>query len=491
MSIDDLLKSDKATTWWGGLDNELGRLSNGLPNTPIVGTKTIDFINKEDIPKTAAITYANMVCDERPLKTEKNRVRLTIGGDKLIFQGDTGSPASDLLETKLMANSIISDAARGAKCLTLDIKDFFLQSYLPKPEYMRIHAKYFSNRFCQIYKIDEKINQDGYVYCIILRGMYGLKQAAILAYKQLVQHLALHGYKPCGNTTGIWEHKTLKTKFALCVDDFMVKYFTKSDAQHLINALKRKYDITIDWSGKNFCGLSFNWQYDKGYVDMNMPQYIIKALAKYNHKFPKKFQHAPYKWTKPLYGKRVQMIHPEKTLPVLTKKETQVVQSKVGTFLYYARAVDPAILVALNDISGEQANPTNTTQKDLAMLMDFLACHPNATIRFIAGPMQLCVESDASYLSVTNSRSRYGGHFYLQAFPNRYNHTDQNGPIHTECSVLKNVVCSAAEAECGVSFTTAKRLSSSVEPYKHLVIRNVPHKSKLITLQLCPSPMRQ
>jgi len=151
------------------------------------------------------------------------------------------------------------------------------------------------------------------------------------------------------------------------------------------------------------------------------------------------------------------MVRSTKSLPILPKKGIQQVQSKVGTFLYYARAVEPAILVALNDISGDQAKPTKTTQKDLSMLMDFLASHPNAKIRFIAGTMQLMVESDASYLSVKNSRSRYGGHFYLQALPNKYRHTNQNGPIHTECSVLKNVVCSAAEAECGGLFHNCQK----------------------------------
>ena len=71
--------------------------------------------------------------------------------------------------------------------------------------------------------------------------------------------------------------------------------------------------------------------------------------------------------------------------------------------------------------------------------------------------MQLKVESDASYLSVKDSRSRYTGHFYLQPLPNRYNNTAKNGPIQTECAVLKNVVCSAAEAECGGVFHNCKK----------------------------------
>ena len=373
LSIDVLLKGQKAATWHQGLDNELGRLSNGLSGTTIVGTNTIDFITKDKIPKGACITYANMVCDERPLKKEQHRVRLTIGGDKLVFNSDTGSPAADLLETKLMANSIISDAHKGARYLNLDIKDFFLQSFLSKPEYMRIHSHYFSQRFRKLYKICHKIAPDCYVYCIILRGMYSLKQAAILAYRRLVAHLRLHGHYPCEGTTGLWCHKTLPTKFALCVNDFMVKYFHKDDAMYLIQALQAKYEITQDWSGENFCGLQFKWNYDKKYVNMSMSKYVRKALAKFNHKHPKRLQHAPYKWSIPLYGRKVQMVQPTPSQPVLPKKEIRQVQSKVGTFLYYGRAVDPTILVPLNDISSEQAKPTPSTVKDLTMLMDFMA----------------------------------------------------------------------------------------------------------------------
>ena len=70
---------------------------------------------------------------------------------------------------------------------------------------------------------------------MIQKGMYGLKQAAILAYKQLVKNLKQYGYEPIEGTTGLWHHESRPTKFALCVDDFGVKYFSKDDAEHLIN----------------------------------------------------------------------------------------------------------------------------------------------------------------------------------------------------------------------------------------------------------------
>ena len=107
----------------------------------------IAFIRKTYIPINKKVTYANMVCDYRPLKSEKQRVHLTVGGDKLTCDFDVASPAASILELKLLINSVISDARKGARFLTLDIKEFFLCSTLEDPEYMRIKAKYFSQDF--------------------------------------------------------------------------------------------------------------------------------------------------------------------------------------------------------------------------------------------------------------------------------------------------------------------------------------------------------
>ena len=68
--------------------------------------------------------------------------------------------------------------------------------------------------------------------------------------------------------------KQVKQCFSLFVDNFSVKYFSPDDAQHLINALDAHYGITIDWTSQNYCGLTLDWHYTKGYVDVSMPGYI-------------------------------------------------------------------------------------------------------------------------------------------------------------------------------------------------------------------------
>ena len=85
--------------WHFVLSNVIGRLAQGnRHNVPF--SNAIRFIKKSDIPPATNIKYANFVWDHRPLKSESWRTRLVVGGDKLPYFDDSGSPAANLLGTK-------------------------------------------------------------------------------------------------------------------------------------------------------------------------------------------------------------------------------------------------------------------------------------------------------------------------------------------------------------------------------------------------------
>ena len=100
---------------------------------------------------------------------------------------------------------------------------------------MRIQSKYLPTDIRDQYQIDGLVAEDGYAYIKIIKGMSGLKQAVIIVYNQLISHLEPHSYYPVPFTTGLWAHKTRRTQFFLCVGDFEGKYFTKDDANHLLD----------------------------------------------------------------------------------------------------------------------------------------------------------------------------------------------------------------------------------------------------------------
>ena len=113
-----------------------------------------------------------------------------------MYDKDAGSPAANIMETKLLINSVISDAKKGARFMSADLKEFFLNTPMERAEYMRVHYHHIPQDIRTRYNLDEKVNKQGYIYIKIKKGMYGLKQAAILAYDYLKNHLKDVGYHP-------------------------------------------------------------------------------------------------------------------------------------------------------------------------------------------------------------------------------------------------------------------------------------------------------
>ena len=106
---------------------------------------------------------------------------------------------------------------------------------------MHLHCRYITQEILNGYNItDNCFDSKDYIYLEIRKGMYGLKEAAILAYKKLRKYLSHSGYVPMKHTPGLWRHESQPTTFTLVVDDFGIKYFKKSDADHLFQSLGQK-----------------------------------------------------------------------------------------------------------------------------------------------------------------------------------------------------------------------------------------------------------
>ena len=113
----------------------------------------------------------------------------------------------------MLFNSTVSDARRGARFMSCDLKYFFLEPPMSRAEYMRIHSKYSPPYIRDRYEIEGLISADGYVYIKIIKVIYALNRAAIIAYNKLIYHMELHGYYIVPFTTGLWAHKTRRTVF--------------------------------------------------------------------------------------------------------------------------------------------------------------------------------------------------------------------------------------------------------------------------------------
>jgi hypothetical protein len=86
--------------------------------------------------------------------------------------------------------------------------------------------------------------------------MYGLKQAGLLANQLLQKCLAPCGCYPARHTPGLWLHKTRPISFSLNLEDFPAKYMGKQHAEHLRNTLLYSYELTTDWEGNIYYGMT-------------------------------------------------------------------------------------------------------------------------------------------------------------------------------------------------------------------------------------------
>ena len=130
-----------------------------------------------------------------------------------------------------------------------------------------------------------------------------------------------------------------------------------------MDVLKLYYKMEKDWKGQLYFGITLNWNYNEGYVEISMPNYVAKKLTKYGNKPPKRQQYCPYEPNPIIYGKNSDIIvHEKESLP-LNETDKKFIQQVLGSFLYYERAIDLTILHALSSIASKQSKPMERTMK--------------------------------------------------------------------------------------------------------------------------------
>jgi hypothetical protein len=115
--------------WMRSTSHKINRLYN---------TNTIRFIRRSNIPKGRKVTYGSFVVDIKDHTEEKERTRLTVGGDQIEYPGEKSTRTAGLTTEKNLINSVISTV--GAKFLVIDITKFYLNTPLGRFEYMVIRS---------------------------------------------------------------------------------------------------------------------------------------------------------------------------------------------------------------------------------------------------------------------------------------------------------------------------------------------------------------
>eukprot|EP00804_Cyclotella_cryptica_P022238 CCRYP_017928-RA/>CCRYP_017928-RA protein AED:0.26 eAED:0.26 QI:0/0/0/1/1/1/3/0/814 len=324
-------------------------------------------------------------------KKDPYRTRATMGGNLINYPDDVGTPTANMLLVKIFLNSVIS--TRGARFANADIANFYLMTPLKRPEYAKIRLSNIPEEIMEEYNLREKATPDGWVYIKVIRGMYGLPQAGSLGHDLLEQRLNAEGYFQSKIVPGLWKHEVRPIMFALVVDDFGIKYTREEDLDHLIESIKKHYDVTVDKDGKEYLKIEIDWDYKNRKVHLSMKPYLEKALRQFDNLVPTQRRDSPHPHVEPKYGAKQQ-------------------------FAEYDTSEPPAVLT------------------------------------YRASDMILAIHSDASYLNESNARSRAGGHHFLSE---DVTNPPNNGPIYNEASIIKGVMSSAAEAELGSLYMNARK----------------------------------
>ena len=110
-----------------------------------------------------------MVCEYRPDKDDPNRMHIIISGGHILVTFDVSTPTGYLELVKLMINSVLS--RQNARFDAFDIKNFYLDTPMEKPEYVRVKLEDIPQEFIEEYRLLEN-ERHVWVYFEIVCGCY-------------------------------------------------------------------------------------------------------------------------------------------------------------------------------------------------------------------------------------------------------------------------------------------------------------------------------
>jgi hypothetical protein len=141
------------------------------------------------------------------------------------------------------------------------------------------------------------------------------------------------------STSGKNLHRLFNTSMSIHQDDdttnhspFLLHWWStilglnmkqKNNIDHLIGAIKSTHNLTKNWTGNLYCGITLDWDNENRTVDISMWMmlgYIKKKLQDYKHVMSIHVQNCPYSPAPKQYGSKAQApLHPDQC-PHLNEK---------------------------------------------------------------------------------------------------------------------------------------------------------------------------
>ena len=119
-------------------------------------------------------------------------MRFVIRGNQINFTGEVATPTANMLVAKILFNGVVS--TKGARFMTMDISNFYLNTPLKGPKYIYIKLNDIQDEVIGKYKLQEKADRHGNVYSEATKGKYGLPQSGLLTNQLLKKSLNKYEY---------------------------------------------------------------------------------------------------------------------------------------------------------------------------------------------------------------------------------------------------------------------------------------------------------
>jgi hypothetical protein len=104
---------------------------------------------------------------------------ITMRGILVNYLDDCGTPTANMLTVKVLLKSIV--LTNSAKCMTTNLKDFYLMMPMSRYEYFCIKIDCFSQDTIDEFNLQMIVDTNGENFCVVQQGMYSLPQASIIA----------------------------------------------------------------------------------------------------------------------------------------------------------------------------------------------------------------------------------------------------------------------------------------------------------------------
>ena len=152
----------------------------------IKGTDAFFFIHRYKVhhQKVKDFTYDHIACTIREMKKEKHRTRTTVGGNKIKYDRDVGTPIYHLETSKIFFNSVPSRP--NAKPVKIDISNFYLMTPMKDYVCLRMYIQCVPCEIIEEHNLSIFVH-NGWAHADIRKVDYGLPQAGILA-KELLEN---------------------------------------------------------------------------------------------------------------------------------------------------------------------------------------------------------------------------------------------------------------------------------------------------------------